>query len=182
MLARRATAMLLAPGRRLRIHPAVTQQHLRDPVPCVHQIPSARVMQTRQLTCGLDLDRRDPDQREANRPTDTEPTAPRPCDRSSPDPTVHAASFPARPHPSGPRPRPPPDRARTRSGRPHNTHAPARATTSATRPAPPHHRHETASASTRRSSHRSPRHAPNGHGHPIPTNVIVPDMAGPPQS
>ena len=45
--------MLLRPGRRLGIDPAVAQQHLRDAMAGVHQIPPARVMRADQLPGGL---------------------------------------------------------------------------------------------------------------------------------
>ena len=118
--------MLLCPRRRLRIHPAVTQQHLRHPMPRVHQIPPARVMRADQLPRRLDLRRRDHDRVSAIRPSSSGPAARRPCDRSSPDPSARAGSGPARSPPSRSPPRPPPDTNRTRSGPPHSTPAPGR--------------------------------------------------------
>ncbi len=82
LLGSQPAAMLLGPGRGLGIHPAVTQQHLRDAVACVHQIPAARVMRAHQLPGGLHLRGKAPPPRSATPPSDTARAARRPCDRS----------------------------------------------------------------------------------------------------
>ena len=120
LLAGEPAAMLLRPSRRLGIHPAVAQQHLRDAMARVHQIPPARVMRARELpsasTCieGTTTGCSDP----AIRHRASSSASLRSVLTRRPSLSV---SGPARSPRSRPPPRPPPGRARTRSARPHST-------------------------------------------------------------